>query len=101
MIYITYLWLILCILSMFIIVFHIFKHPQHMKIMNYVWPINALWGGSFILWAYFTLGIHRHMHHMKNMSNMQQDEKNNMDHMQSNMNHGKIQKNISIFSREL
>ena len=84
MIYIAYLWLIICILSMFIIIIHIIKHPQHMKIMNYVWPINALWGGPFILWAYFTLGIHRHMHHMKNMANMSGNQ-NNMDH--NDMNH--------------
>ena len=43
--------------------------------MNYVWPINALWGGPLILWAYFTLGIHRHMMHMHH------DQEHNMDHM--------------------
>ncbi|MFV0552112.1 MAG: DUF4396 domain-containing protein [Anaerorhabdus sp.] len=32
----------------------ILRHPQQMAVMNFVWPINALW-------AYFTLGKHRKM----------------------------------------
>ena len=82
--YISYIWLILCILSMLIIIFHIVKHPQHMKIMNYVWPINALWGGPLILWAYFTLGIHRHMMHMH--KSMKNENNMNMQNMSSSQN---------------
>ena len=92
MIYITYLWLVLCLLSTIIIIFHIVKHPQHMKIMNYVWPINALWGGPLILWAYFTLGIHRHMHMSHNM-NMHKDQKHDME----NMSHSNLQHNMGKY----
>lgn len=31
-------------------------HPQHMWIMNLVWPITALWAGPIALWGYFKLG---------------------------------------------
>ena len=27
-----------------------------MAVMNYVWPINALWGGVVVLWAYWSIG---------------------------------------------
>ena len=33
-----------------------FRHPQHMWIMNLVWPITALYFSVFALWAYFALG---------------------------------------------
>lgn len=32
------------------------RHPQHMWIMNLVWPITALYFSIFGLWAYFALG---------------------------------------------
>lgn len=32
------------------------RHPQHMQIMNVVWPITALFGGPFTLWMYFRYG---------------------------------------------
>lgn len=32
------------------------RHPQHMWIMNLVWPITALFGTGWILWQYFTYG---------------------------------------------
>jgi hypothetical protein len=31
-------------------------HPQHMWIMNVVWPITALYAGPLALWGYFTFG---------------------------------------------
>ncbi len=31
-------------------------HPQHMWIMNLVWPITALYAGPLALWGYFTAG---------------------------------------------
>ena len=30
------------------------RHPQHMWIMNVVWPVTALFGTVWILWQYFT-----------------------------------------------
>ncbi len=32
------------------------RQPQPMAVMRYVWPINALWGGVFGIWAYWAIG---------------------------------------------
>ena len=48
-------WIVIGILSAVIILIDVIRHPQAMKIMDAVWPINALWGGPLILWPYFTL----------------------------------------------
>lgn len=32
------------------------RHPQHMWIMNVVWPVCALFGTVWILWQYFAYG---------------------------------------------
>jgi hypothetical protein len=32
------------------------KRPQHMWIMNIVWPVTALFGTIWIIWQYFTYG---------------------------------------------
>jgi Domain of unknown function (DUF4396) len=32
------------------------RHPQHMWIMNVVWPVTALFGTVWILWQYFKYG---------------------------------------------
>jgi hypothetical protein len=32
------------------------RHPQHMWIMNLVWPLTALFGTAWILWQYFSYG---------------------------------------------
>jgi hypothetical protein len=32
------------------------RQPQPMAVMRYVWPINALWGGIFGIWAYWAIG---------------------------------------------
>ncbi len=39
-----------------IIALDVVKHRQHMKIMNLVWPITALYSGPLGLWAYYRLG---------------------------------------------
>lgn len=39
-----------------IIAIDLFKHKQHMWIMNVVWPVTALFGTVWILWQYFTYG---------------------------------------------
>ena len=44
-------------ISALIIVIHILRgHKQHMWIMNVVWPVTALYGSVFALYAYFTVG---------------------------------------------
>ncbi len=32
------------------------RHPQHMGVMNVVWPVVALFAGPLALWGYFTYG---------------------------------------------
>ncbi len=32
------------------------RHPQHMWIMDVVWPVTALFGTVWVLWQYFTYG---------------------------------------------
>lgn len=32
------------------------RHPQHMWIMDVVWPVTALFGTVWIVWQYFTYG---------------------------------------------
>jgi uncharacterized protein DUF4396 len=32
------------------------RHPQHMWIMNVVWPVTALFGTGWVLWQYFAYG---------------------------------------------
>jgi hypothetical protein len=41
------------------------RAPQHMWIMNVVWPVTALFGSAWIVWQYFAYGrlaTHRRMH---------------------------------------
>lgn len=49
-------YLLLGAISAVIISFDLLRHPQHMWIMNLVWPITALFGTIWILWQYFTYG---------------------------------------------
>lgn len=39
-----------------IIAIDVVRHPQKMTIMNFVWPVTALYGSIFALWAYFRIG---------------------------------------------
>lgn len=32
------------------------RHPQHMTVMNVVWPVSALFGTLAVVWAYFRYG---------------------------------------------
>lgn len=32
------------------------RHPQHMWIMNVVWPVTALFGSVLALWGYYSYG---------------------------------------------
>ncbi len=49
-------YLLLGAISAAIISLDLIRHPQHMWIMNLVWPITALFGTGWILWQYFTYG---------------------------------------------
>lgn len=48
------------------------RHPQHMRIMNVVWPVTALFGSLAAVWAYRRWG--RLATHDKVMAAMQKDE---------------------------
>ncbi len=39
-----------------VIAIDLVRHPQKMGIMNVVWPVSALYGSVFALWAYFRYG---------------------------------------------
>lgn len=39
-----------------VIVIDLLGHPQHMKIMNVVWPATALYSGPLVLLFYFSIG---------------------------------------------
>lgn len=49
-------YLLLGALCAAIIAVDVARHPQHMWIMNVVWPVTALFGTIWILWQYFTYG---------------------------------------------
>jgi hypothetical protein len=39
-----------------IIASDVMRHPQHMWIMNIVWPVTALFGSVLSVWGYFRYG---------------------------------------------
>lgn len=51
-------WISLCLglVSALAIAAHLVAHPQHMWIMNLVWPVTALWAGPLALWGYLRYG---------------------------------------------
>jgi hypothetical protein len=73
----TFAWisLIVAFVCAIIITVDEVRHPQHMWIMNLVWPITALYFSVFGLWAYFALG--RKATHQK----MSDGAMQGMDHM--------------------
>lgn len=53
---ISWIALVIGLASSIIIIIDVIKHPQMMKIMNIVWPINGWFLGPFALWTYFKWG---------------------------------------------
>jgi Domain of unknown function (DUF4396) len=53
---ISWIFLGIGLLSSLLILVDVFKHPQKMKIMNVVWPINGWFFGPIALWTYFKWG---------------------------------------------
>ncbi|MEG0239952.1 DUF4396 domain-containing protein [Anaerorhabdus sp.] len=76
--------ILLGIFCAIIITIDLLLHPQEMMVMNFVWPINALWAGPLCVWAYFTIGKHRKMKMPMDMNDKDMDMKQ-MD-MPMNMN---------------
>ncbi|HET9146695.1 MAG TPA: DUF4396 domain-containing protein [Acetobacteraceae bacterium] len=48
--------LCLAALSAILIIADLARHPQKMAVMNFVWPITALYFGPVALWAYRAMG---------------------------------------------
>ncbi|MGP4108733.1 DUF4396 domain-containing protein [Virgibacillus sp. L01] len=53
---VSWIALIIGLICSLIIVIDVIRHPQMMKIMNVVWPINGWFFGPFALWTYFKWG---------------------------------------------
>lgn len=65
--------IVVAVICMLIVVIDILNgHKQHMMIMNFVYPITALYSGPIGLWIYFTLG--RKSTHEKVMAAKEKDE---------------------------
>jgi hypothetical protein len=48
--------LLLGLLCAVVTAIDVIRHPQHMGIMNVVWPVTALFGTVITLWGHFTYG---------------------------------------------
>jgi uncharacterized protein DUF4396 len=48
--------LLLAGLCALVILIDVLRHPQHMWIMNIVWPVTALFGSVLAVWGYFKCG---------------------------------------------
>ena len=55
--YLSWGFLVLGALCALVIAGDELKRPQHMWIMNIVWPVTALFGTIWIVWQYFTYGV--------------------------------------------
>ncbi len=49
-------WLLLGAVCAAVLCIDVARHPQHMWIMNVVWPVTALFGTVWIVWQYFAYG---------------------------------------------
>jgi hypothetical protein len=65
-------WLLLGGVCMIVIALDLRRHPQHMWIMNVVWPATALFGTVWVLWQYYVYG--RLAEHSKAHAAMQRHE---------------------------
>lgn len=48
--------LILSAVSVLFLAIDVMRHRQKMAVMNWVWPVTALYFGPFALWSYFSFG---------------------------------------------
>lgn len=49
-------WLLLGVACAVVVALHLRRHPQHMWIMNVVWPVTALFGTVWVVWQYYVYG---------------------------------------------
>jgi hypothetical protein len=52
--------LILSGITVVVLAVDVVRHPQKMAVMNWVWPITALYFGPFALWSYYSFGRQGH-----------------------------------------
>lgn len=64
---VAWAYLSLSFVSTLIITFDELRRPQNMMIMNFVWPITALYGGPFAVWGYLKSGPKLTKAHMQQM----------------------------------
>jgi hypothetical protein len=64
--------LLLGLVCALVILADVIRHPQHIGIMNVVWPVTALFGTGITLWGYFRYG--RLATHKKAQAAMQRHE---------------------------
>ena len=53
---IAWIYLVACFVAAALIIVDELRRPQHMWIMNVVWPVNALYWGPLAVWAYYRWG---------------------------------------------
>jgi hypothetical protein len=70
----SWAYLSLCFLSGVIMIVDEIRRPQQMIIMNFVWPITALYGGPFAFWGYFKSAPKMTKQHMQQMKTAIQAE---------------------------
>ncbi len=67
--------LLLSAVSFLMIAADLVFRPQKMMVMNFVWPITALYFGPFALWSYFRFG----RQHSTEMNQKGQDQRHNSE----------------------
>lgn len=78
--------LVLAVLCAFWLLIDVIRHPQHMAIMNVVWPLTALYAGPLALLIYYWFGrmsVHDSMHEghgMNDQQSMHQDHSMHGEH---------------------
>jgi hypothetical protein len=65
LVWLAWLALVLAVVSALAVAFDLWRRPQHMWIMNLVWPLTALYAGPLGAWAYLRLGRQASKHRVQ------------------------------------
>lgn len=77
---ISFITVIIGILSAMIILIDVIKHPQPMTIMSIVWPIQGLYLGPFAIWFYWKMGRVTEQHHHDHGGQEDHDNESDQHH---------------------
>jgi hypothetical protein len=77
----SWVYLSLCFFCGVIMIADELRRPQKMMIMNFVWPITALYGGPVALWCYFKSGPKMTKQHLQQMKQEVNAELNQEKHI--------------------